>query len=526
MLASLVFIGWGVSRLDTELLPTFHQGEFTAALKLPIGTPLRSTDAIVRPIEQRVLADTRGLVQRVVTTIGADRDELEQGAGGEHIARLRFDLRLDEGQGGWGARERHVIEAVRTIVGSVPDVELGIERPTLFSFKPPVEIEVRGHELDDLAAVTLEVGARMRSIAALRDVQGSIEPGSPEIRIVYDRDALARYGLDVRSVAQQLADKIGGAEPTRFRWGDRKVPIDVRLADAQRTTLSELRRIVVNPGQAQPIPLAAVAELQLERGPGEIRRVGQQRVGLVTANLSGVGLGRVEGAIEEALGDLELPAGVSVHSAGQSEEWDVSSRSLYFALGLSVFLVYVIMAAQFESLIEPLLILFTIPLAFVGVIGGLLVLDIPLSIVVVLGAIMLTGIVVNNAIVLVDYVDRLRRRGESTERALEIAGQVRLRPILMTTLTTILGLLPMAIGSGDGSELRTPMAIAVIAGLSCSTVLTLIVIPTLYAGVDRLRRGRRVDVDRRLRDELAAVPAEHLRPGVSDEIESHEEPRS
>ena len=231
----------------------------------------------------------------------------------------------------------------------------------------------------------------------------------------------------------------------------------------------------------------------------------------MTANVQGIGLGTASESISAAMDDVELPSTVTPVVTGQSEEWETSSRSLILALGLSVFLVYVIMASQFESLAYPFLILFTIPLAFVGVIAAALLLDMPLSVVVFLGAIMLAGIVVNNAIVLVDYVGKLKQRGYPTEEALEIAGKVRLRPIMMTTLTTILGLMPMALGLGDGAEIRTPMAITVISGLAFSTVLTLIVIPTLYAGVDRMRRsGPTLSTAQRLDSELALLRPEQL----------------
>jgi HAE1 family hydrophobic/amphiphilic exporter-1 len=266
------------------------------------------------------------------------------------------------------------------------------------------------------------------------------------------------------------------------------------------------------------VPLSAVAELTLGRGPNEIRRIGQQRVGLVTANLEGAGLGSVVEQIDARLARSSCRPGVTLAVTGQSAEWETSSRSLYLALGLSIFLVYVIMASQFESLLYPLIILVTIPLAAVGVIWTLLLLDMPISVLVFLGGILLAGIVVNNAIVLVDYAGQLKARGMSTEEALALAGQVRLRPILMTTLTTVLGLIPMALGLGDGAELRTPMAITVIAGLGFSTLLTLIVIPTIYAGVDRLFGGAVAEPrDLTLAREVAAVTPEQTAPEVSAE---------
>jgi len=179
------------------------------------------------------------------------------------------------------------------------------------------------------------------------------------------RDALARYNLDIRTVAELVRNKVQGFEATKYNRKDRKIPVRVRLKDIETADIEELRGLVVNPGQTRPVPLSAVAELTLGRGPNEIRRIGQQRVGLVTANLEGAGLGSVGAKIDERLAELALPAGVALAVTGQSAEWDTSSRSLYLALGLSIFLVYVIMASQFESLVYPLIILVTIPLAFI-----------------------------------------------------------------------------------------------------------------------------------------------------------------
>jgi HAE1 family hydrophobic/amphiphilic exporter-1 len=245
--------------------------------------------------------------------------------------------------------------------------------------------------------------------------------------------------------------------------------------------------MIVNPGGDRPIPLSAVATVELAEGPSEVRRIDGRRVALVTSNIAQGSLGGAVGAIRDELETLSWPSGSTFFISGQNEEWERSQGSLVLALALSVFLVYVIMAAQFESLWQPLVILFTIPLAFFGTMMTLYFLGISLSIVVFLGMIMLAGIVVNNAIVLVDYINILRGRGMELIEAVVTAGSVRLRPILMTTATTTLGLLPMALGLGDGAELRTPMAVAVISGLLISTLLTLFIIPSIYAQVSRLR---------------------------------------
>jgi HAE1 family hydrophobic/amphiphilic exporter-1 len=285
-----------------------------------------------------------------------------------------------------------------------------------------------------------------------------------------------------------VRDKVQGFEATRFNMKDRRIPILVRLNMSDRETVENIRGLTINPGGQRPIPLSAVAEVTLGEGPSEVRRVDGQRVALVRANIALGSLGSATARIEDALHSrVDWPSDMTFLMAGQIEEWERSRRSLWLALALSVFLVYVIMAAQFESLTHPFVIMFTIPLAFFGTVVALQALRISLSIVVFLGMIMLAGIVVNNAIVLVDYINTLRRRGMPRDEAIITGGTVRLRPILMTTATTVLGLTPMALGLGDGAEIRTPMAIAVISGLIASTALTLLVIPVTYSLVERLK---------------------------------------
>jgi len=229
------------------------------------------------------------------------------------------------------------------------------------------------------------------------------------------------------------------------------------------------------------VQLSSVAEIRINEGPSEIRRVDQTRTAVISANVEeGYNLSDITGKIYEALVDMDLPQEFTFELAGQNKEMETSLNSLFLALALAIFLVYIVMASQFESLVHPFIIIFTIPLALIGVVIFLYLLDIPLSIVVFLGLIMLAGIVVNNAIVLVDFINQLRERGLEKRRAILEAGQTRLRPILMTTMTTVLGLLPMALGLGDGAEIRTPMAITVIVGLLSSTLLTLVVIPVVY----------------------------------------------
>ena len=300
-----------------------------------------------------------------------------------------------------------------------------------------------------------------------------------------------------------MRDSVKGFEATRFNMKDRRIPIVARLDEPDRAHVEDIGQLIVNPGGEQPIPLSAVADLKIGEGPSEIRRVDGERVALIQANIASGSLGGAVQQIQEALREkIQWPADMTFFITGQNEEWQRSRGSLYLALGLSLFLVYVIMAAQFESLLQPLIIMVTIPLAFFGSVVGLSLLGTNVSIVVFLGLIVLAGIVVNNAIVLVDYANQLRGRGLPLREAIAQAGAVRLRPILMTTATTVLGLLPMALGLGDGAEIRTPMALTVVFGLLFSTVLTLIVIPTVYYVV---LQGRRHQRQAGAVDEIAAV---------------------
>ncbi len=489
---------FGFTVLDTALIPEVHQSEFDLELALPVGTPLEETLRLIAPLEDVAVNDPR--VERVVLKIGADPEGDSDPEEGEHTARISVMLGSEQsgsmlsrivtslthaGSGGAAAlREEKVIADLRSHLKGFPDLQAKITRPVLFSFRTPIEVEVETYDLDTLRLLGESVRVELEEIPGLTDVKCSARPGSPEVQIAYDREALVRLGLDLQSVADLVRTKVRGSTATEYRKRERRIDVMVRLSEDDRTTVRQLANMVVNPGAQVPVSLGAVADVKIAAGPADIRRVGQRRTALVQANIAGGGLGEVSGQIRTRLAGLDWPEGSDWRLAGQVQEMERSGRSLWLALSLSIFLVYVVMASQFESLLHPLLIMVTVPLAMFGVVVLLVGLSIPLSVVVFLGMIMLAGIVVNNAIVLVDYINTLRKRGIAMEEALVEAGSVRLRPILMTTATTVLGLLPMAAGLGDGAEIRTPMALTVIAGLVSSTALTLIVLPTLYALVE------------------------------------------
>jgi HAE1 family hydrophobic/amphiphilic exporter-1 len=465
-----------VPRLGKELIPQVHQGEFNLDLTLPIGAPIERTAEVAGRIDGRVMKEPE--VERTALTVGADESSTSTKETGEHTAQLTVRLK----PGLPASAETELIDRIRTEFRDLPEVKLEVSYPALFSFRSPIEVEVRGHDLNLLKRLSREAeGVLATAVPGLVDVRSTLQTGHPEIEVVYNRDRLAEYGLNLRTVADLVRNKVQGRAATQFRKEDQMIDIVVRLREEDRFGLEELRRLIINPGGAVALPLSAIAELTVNEGPSEIRRVDQQRTALITANVRGADLATVSRDIVTALGALDCPPGFSFAIAGQNREMQTSLDSLLLAFGLALFLVYIVMASQFESLVQPLLIMMTVPLALIGVIVVLWLWGIPLSIMVFLGLIILAGIVVNNAIVLIDYINTLRDRGLELSLAIAEAGRARLRPILMTTLTTVLGLFPMALGLGEGAEVRAPMAITVIVGLTTATVLTLVVIPTLYS---------------------------------------------
>lgn len=496
-----------IPRLGTELIPELEQGEFTVDLTLPVGTPLAATDATATSVERMIREDED--VDRVYVVVG----ETETGgtlATEERENVARIGVMLKTGSVNQQAGER-VAERLRRQLQNIPDATVEFARPALFSFKTPLEVEVRGYNLTDLRTVSEQVVSSLADLDGLRDVRSTMEAGHPEIVVVFDRDRMAALGVDLGQAAQSIRNKVRGSVATRFAARDRKIDIRVRAREEDRKQVAQLKALTINtgsgrqqntqnrPGAAgdpQPanpeqddpirsIPLNAVASIEVGEGPSEIRRIDQQRVALVTANLTGIDLGSMARAMDARLAEISLPDEFAVDIGGQYREMNTASQSMLMAMAMAIFLVYLVMASQFESLIHPFIIMFSFLLALVGVLLTIYLLNIAISVIVLIGVIMLAGIVVNNAIVLVDYINQLRRRGEDRINAIMTAGRVRLRPIVMTTATTVLGLLPMALGIGEGAEIRTPLAITVIAGLISSTILTLIVIPVIYTLVDR-----------------------------------------
>jgi HAE1 family hydrophobic/amphiphilic exporter-1 len=461
-------------------MPQLEQGRFDVMLEAAPGTPLEETDRIGGVMQDIAAGDDS--VDYVYGVAGSgNRIDANPTESGENIARMLVVMNSSASIEG----QQEVIDKLRDRAGRVAGLDANFSTPELLSFDKPLEIEIQGYDLDALREASDEVMGRLRESDRFADIESSVERGHPEIQIYFDQEKAAALGLTVREISDQVVGKIRGQVATRYSWRDRKIDVLVRLSEQERQSIQSVRELIINPMSDRPVPLSSVAEIRVAEGPAEIRRSNQERMALIQANLAYGDLGSAVEEVNTLLAGVKLPYGVSMKVSGQSEEMSASFRSLMFALGLAVILVYLVMASQFESLLHPFVILFSIPLAAVGVALALWLTDTRLSVIVFIGLIMLAGIVVNNAIVLLDLINQLRERGMDRMTAIREGARLRLRPIMMTTLTTVLGLLPMAFGLGEGSEMRTPMAITVIGGLLTSTLLTLLVVPVMYSLLDR-----------------------------------------
>ncbi len=462
-------------RIGSELVPEIHQATLYLNIVHPVGTTVERNSLLLAELEKEISLFPE--VEKTGYVAGTTEDDITSGEIGEHIGKITINLKRSKNI---KKSEELLIEKIRGIMENKPDLKYSISRPVLFSLKAPIEVLLKGYNIDQLRLVAAELQEKLEKIEGLKDVRSSIKTGFPEVVIELDRLKLSHFNLNAYDVATLIKNKFDGYIATKFKEEDIRVDIRVRLQENQRQNIENLRSITVNPGQKIPLPLAEVANLTISSGPSEIRRLDQERTAVISANVQDISLNEAVLLIDRELASYSFPPGFRYEIAGQNREMASSLGSLKLAMFLAIFLVYIVMASQFESFLHPLLIMLTVPLALIGVFLTLFILDIPLSITAYIGIITLVGIVVNNAIVLISYINLLRAKGAEKLEAISQAAIVRLRPILMTTLTTVLGLLPMALGIGEGTEIRVPMAVTVIAGLLTSTFLTLIVIPVVY----------------------------------------------
>jgi HAE1 family hydrophobic/amphiphilic exporter-1 len=319
-------------RLGLVLIPEVHQGEFNVEARFPVGTPVESTDEKFQALVAKAAQDPE--VRKIASAAGTEKTSQSSSDEGEHTAKMTITL---NGNGDFEQREEALIARLRNEFGNVPEVETKISRPALFSFKTPIEIEIKGYNLAKLRELSAAAEARLAQIPGLKDVRSNLQAGNPEVQIVYDRDRLAHYALNINDVAGIVRNKVQGIVATEFREADRRIDIRVKVNEEDKAGVDELRRLVVNPNQSIPIPLAAVASIHVKEGPSEIRRIEQQRAALITANISGLDLKSASEKIYATLQEIDFPSDFSFSVTGQNAEMETSTNSLMLALALAIF---------------------------------------------------------------------------------------------------------------------------------------------------------------------------------------------
>lgn len=523
----LVFIGACLllPLLDTELLPKVDQGQFTIKLELPPGTNLDFTDSIARKIESYLFELQE--VENVTVNIGFTKEE--KGTAfletmGSNQAQIIVNLKPRRKFGSFGKDHRlistsDVLQKIKNQLGPEDLAGASVEYilqesvfKSAFQADAPVVIDIKGQDLGRLRSITREVEERLSGIPGIYSVRNTLIDPAPEVKVNVFKDKAATFNLTSSDIALIAQTAIKGFVATKFKREGEEIDIRVRLRKSDRDNMPRVRRLQVYSPLGVNIPLSEVAYFSTGKGPSEIKRQDQERVVVVTASILGKSFKDISNAVTSMLKRLKPGQGYSAELTGERKQIQESFSSLQMALVLSILLVFMIMASQFESLWQPFVILFTIPLSVIGVILILLITHTALSVMVILGIIVLGGIVVNNGIVLIDYTNILRKQGLSAAEAVMTASRRRLRPIIMTALTTILGLVPLALALNEGAQLQQPMAVAVIGGLAVSTFLSLIVIPTIYLGIE--------DIVQFLRKKMSYYKQEKTEKRIEEELKA------
>lgn len=481
----LVITGFLLPLIGTEFMPRMESKAFTVVVKMPEGTRLERTSSAVSNLEELLYTISGDSLLTVYSHIGEGSGSENAIFEGENTAMMKVILSPECKI----APEAVIEQFVRTAEN--PDgLELTIKQEEnslsslLGSEGAPIVVEVKGEELDEIAAITEEVKTRLQDVSGLYNIVSSIEDGAPEITISINRTMAGINNLSVATVIEQLKQQLGGKEAGKMEYRGEMRDIVIKTPDIPLAALGDL---VIKNGE-QEFRLREIATFGESQAPKEIYRRGQNRISRVMANMdAGKSLDKVAEEIRRTVKGIELPANYSITVTGEEEKRQESMNSLLFALALSVILVYMVLASQFESLLHPFTILLTIPLAVVGAILLFFITGTTINMMGVIGIVMLVGIAVNNSIILVDRINQLKTDRPLTDAIVQ-AGQQRIRPIIMTTLTTILALLPMTFSFGEGASLRSPMAIAVIGGLITSTLMSLMVIPCVYYVLERMKK--------------------------------------
>lgn len=482
---------FSVRFIGNEFIPEEDTGDIRATVNLALGTRLEETDKIAKRIEdilEKYIPEARLMFARPGTTPGIGR-AMGAGQSGEHVIAAGAKLVPKD------KRKRSVFEIgqvfreqIRRIPGVLKvDITTGnpIGRMITGMGGKAIQLEIIGHSFIETNALAQKLKGIIENIPGAVDVSISREINRPELRIAVDREKAANLGLDMNTIASSIKTFIEGSTASKYREKGETYDIYVRLEESSRSKIEDIDNLtLVSPLTGKQIRLSNFSRVYEVAGPVDIERQNRERVVRVECNVFKRSAGKVREEIKKALDKIILPQGVMLNFGGEAEEQAKAFSDLTLLLILGIALVYMVMASQFESLLDPFIVMFAVPFTFTGVFLGFLLTRTTLSLITFLGIIMLTGIVVNNAIVLISYINILRARGYSMLEAVTVGGRERLRPVLMTTLTTLAALFPLAISRGEGSEIWQPLGITMISGLSVSTLITLLFVPTLYAAVE------------------------------------------
>jgi len=469
--------------LDKELMPKTDQGQFVIKVDMPSGTRLEITDALSKKIEKYLsgLPHVLDVTSIVGSTRGREaKDVLQRLSSNQAEIRVALKRRRR-------IKTARAVQDAKKVISRFDlggaDIEYMLQESVFRAAvqeSAPIVVEIKGENMPALIKITEKLTDKIEKIKGIYGVKTDMPKPSPETKIFVDKDMASIHNLSVADIAQTAQIAMKGYVASQLKEKGQEIDIRVRMREVDRGDFKKLSRLRIHAPGGETLPLFTVARFTKGKGPSEIKRLDQERTILISANIYRRALKDVTRDIIRAIKKLDIPENFTVKLAGESEEMTESFKSLRFAMIFSILLVYMIMAAQFESFWQPFIIMVTVPLSIIGVLIALFITGTSVNVVALLGIIMLGGIVVNNGIVLIDYLNLLRSRGKSVMEATIEASKSRLRPILMTALTTILGLFPMALAIGEGSELRSPLAISVIGGLLVATFLTLWVVPALY----------------------------------------------
>lgn len=472
--------------IGAEFIPGGDQGQVQITVKTPSGSELSETEAAARKVME-AMEPYRDIIESSYLTVGSADFS---GFGGSSNQAI-FTVQLIPASQREMSTDEFVLrlnEEVEPIPGS--EVEI-VGMDAAMQMGDPILIRISGPEREVLEELAEQVVWMISDIPGIYNPKSSAAEGRPELQVDINRELASQYGLTYQQILSEVDLAFQGKVATRYREGGNEYDVRLILPEEQRNSIADMETLLIPTNQGTWIPLKSVAELKQVQGPAEIQRENQQRQINVTSEIMGRSLNVVAAEVQSAIQSMNLPEGYMISMGGQSEDMVESFGQLTLALLFSIFLIYVVMAVQFESILFPLVIMFTLPTSIVGVLFGLFVTGTPLSIPGFIGLIMLAGIVVNNGIILVDYINILRRRGESRNEAIVQAGMSRTRPIFMTTLTTVLAMVPLGLGIGEGAEMQQPLAIVIIFGLMFSAMFTLFFVPVMYSLFDDISKWPR-----------------------------------